>query len=118
MLPGRSPCLRCLHLHRTDRDPAWPQLAAQLVGQNVSARPGAGGGETASAVAAAGVAALQVLGHLDGHHRPASVGRTLDVVLPDGEVERRRWRAHAACGCQRLPGVDLPTGAPERPGRA
>ncbi len=34
--PGRSACLRCLDEHRTDLDPAWPQLAAQLV-----ARPGA-----------------------------------------------------------------------------
>ena len=28
--PGRGPCLRCLDLHRCDRDPAWPALLAQL----------------------------------------------------------------------------------------
>ena len=28
--PGRTPCLNCLDLHRRDRDPAWPAIAAQL----------------------------------------------------------------------------------------
>src|SRR5205814_1262273 len=28
--PAGSPCLRCVDLHRVDRDPAWPALAAQL----------------------------------------------------------------------------------------
>src|ERR1022692_4568614 len=30
VLPGRSACLRCLDLARTDRDPAWPLILAQL----------------------------------------------------------------------------------------
>ena len=32
VLPGRTGCLRCGDLHRADRDPAWPVVAAQLVG--------------------------------------------------------------------------------------
>lgn len=28
--PSRSPCLQCLHLARTDRDPDYPHLAMQL----------------------------------------------------------------------------------------
>ena len=117
VLPGRSPCLRCLDLHRTDRDPAWPHVVAQLVQQAV---PGPLPVETASATLAAGLAALQVLTHLDGQATPAAVGRTLEIVLPDGLVERRRWTAHPACGCQALaasrafPGV-LRSGAPMRP---
>ena len=30
VVPGDGPCLRCLDLHRTDADPAWPTLAGQL----------------------------------------------------------------------------------------
>lgn len=29
VVPGRTPCLHCLHLHRCDRDPSWPQLVHQ-----------------------------------------------------------------------------------------
>ena len=38
VIPGRSACLRCLELHRTDRDPLWPTVAAQLA---ADLRPGA-----------------------------------------------------------------------------
>lgn len=99
VLPGRSACLRCLDLHRSDRDPAWPHVVAQLVRQGPAA---AAPRETASTVLAAGLSALQVLAQLDGCAVPASVGRTLEVVLPDGLVERRRWPPHPSCGCQRL----------------
>jgi bacteriocin biosynthesis cyclodehydratase domain-containing protein len=99
VLPGRSPCLRCLDLHRTDRDPAWPKVAAQLTRPAAVRTPV----ETASATMAAGLVALQALAHLDGQVVPASVGRTLEVVLPDGLLERRRWSAHPSCGCRRLP---------------
>jgi hypothetical protein len=105
VVPGRGSCLRCLHLHRCDRDPAWPQLAAQLTGGAPDPVSGARG-ETGSATAAAGLVTLQVLTHLDGIVRPVSAGRTLDLVLPDGLVERRRWTAHPRCGCNRLPVTD------------
>lgn len=95
--PGQGPCLRCLDLHRGDRDPAWPQVLAQLL------RPVPGAGpepeETATAALVAGLAALQVLGHLDGLARPAATGATLEVELPDGLVSRRPWPAHPRCGC-------------------
>jgi hypothetical protein len=100
--PGGRPCLRCLDLHRTDRDPDWPRLLAQLPG-----RPSpADAGETASSRLGAGLAALQVLAHLDGLGAdppacpaPASVGATLEIDLPDGLVSRRTWPVHPACGC-------------------
>jgi hypothetical protein len=28
--PGIAPCLRCLHLHRCDLDPAWPRIELQV----------------------------------------------------------------------------------------
>ena len=113
VLPGSSPCLRCLDLHRADRDPAWPRILAQLMAE----RRGPAGGrlvvaaeETASSLLGASLAALQVLGHLDGLHlattrqdparsRPAAVGATLEVELPDGLASRRDWPAHPSCGC-------------------
>ena len=98
--PGSSACLRCLDLHRRDRDPAWPHLVAQLLTRR--SEPG-GLGETALSTTAAGLAALQVLAQLDGISTPDAVGRTLELSLPQGAVQRRRWRRHAACGCARLP---------------
>jgi hypothetical protein len=113
--PGRGPCLRCVHLHRCDRDPAWPRLVAQLA----SAPPPAAEpcrGESASATAAAGLVCLQVLAHLDGVVPPVSWGRTLALTLPDGLVERRRWAPHPRCGCTRLPGpADQPPEAHSAP---
>ncbi|MDQ1128203.1 hypothetical protein QE381_000331 [Microbacterium sp. SORGH_AS 888] len=31
VVPGETPCLRCLAAHRRDQDPAWPMIAAQLL---------------------------------------------------------------------------------------
>jgi hypothetical protein len=94
--PGAGPCLRCLDLHRTERDPAWPRVLAQLLSP---AADGAQHEETALSVLTAGLAGLQVLAQLDGLSTPASVGATLEVELPDGMVSRRPWPAHPACGC-------------------
>lgn len=97
VLPGRGPCLRCLDLHRADRDPAWPRVLAQLTARG--GRAARASEESASALLAASLAALQVLRHLDGGGRPAALGATLEVELPDGLVSRRPWSPHPACGC-------------------
>lgn len=116
--PGRSPCLRCLDLHRRDRDPAWPHVVAQLLAAGDAPAPV---GETALSTAAAGVAALQVLAELDGRVTPDAVGRTIEVSLPQGAVRRRAWRMHPGCGCSRLPDprpgerATPRNGSPERP---
>ncbi|MGL5829251.1 MAG: hypothetical protein ACRC0L_06745, partial [Angustibacter sp.] len=83
-------------LHRTDLDPAWPQLAAQLSAEGPQTRSR---GEVASSAAAAGLAALQTLAQLDGQRTPASVGRTLELTLPDGLIIARRWPVHQSCDC-------------------
>lgn len=106
--PGRSACLRCLDLHRRGRDPAWPHLVAQLLTRRGPAAPV---GETALCMAAAGVAALQVLAQLDGAAAPDAVGRTLELSLPQGAMQRRVWRRHPGCGCARLPGSPPSTDA-------
>jgi hypothetical protein len=92
VLPGRSPCLRCVELGRADRDPAWPTVATQITGRGGSAEP-----ETVSATAALGVA--QALVHLDGQVRPPSLGAAVELDLHAGLLVRRVWQGHPACLC-------------------
>jgi hypothetical protein len=97
VIPGRSSCLLCHDLTRTDRDPAWPRLAAQL-----TTDPCLGGRvlpcDIVLATAVASHASLQALAFLDGG-RPSAVDGTLEIALPDGTVRRRSWQRHPACGC-------------------
>ncbi len=98
VLPGRSSCLRCHHLHRAARDPAWPRLSAQLVS---TAAPAAGSLVLTGAVAAH--AALQVLALLDpappARSLPAAVDGQLEISAATGSARRRTWTWHDACGC-------------------
>ncbi|WP_372594402.1 thiamine biosynthesis protein ThiF [Actinotalea sp.] len=105
VLPGRTACLRCLELHHTDVDPAWPTVAAQLAaGGSRVARDE----ETSLAVMAAATATVQVLAALDG--RPVTVdGAALEIALPLGLPVSRRWDPHPRCGC----GSQLPDGTPQ-----
>lgn len=93
VLPGRTACLDCVDRHRRDRDPVWPALAAQL-----ATDPTPEPCQTAVATAAASVAALQVLAHLDGRV-PEAAGATLELVEPGERVRRRPWDLHPECGC-------------------
>lgn len=106
VVPGHGPCLRCLDLHRTDHDPVWPRLLTQVLsGPLRHAHPGTvGAQETASAGLAASLAALQVLGHLDGPHRDrqGSDERGSGVPSPDGPAGDPRDR----------PSDDTPAGVP------
>lgn len=103
--PGATACLRCVDLHRTDRDDRWPVLAAQLV-----ARRGPRHEETAMASVAGAIAAAQVLAHLDG--RPCAVSDgAIELRLPDLLPHHVRWPAHPDCGCVAVP---APASAPPR----
>ncbi|MCW2598709.1 MAG: UBA/THIF-type binding protein, partial [Frankiales bacterium] len=94
VLPGSSPCLRCLDLVRTALDPGWPAVAAQL---ERSVR-GPAACDAVLAVAVASQAALQVLQLLDGGS-PASIGGTLELELPGWRWRRRSWPQHPGCPC-------------------
>jgi len=100
VLPGRTTCLRCTELTRTDLDPDWPALAAQLA-TSTRHRDACDG---PLAVMVAAQAALQVLLLVDGTADPASVGGTLELTLPDWRWRRRSWPLHPACGCARAAG--------------
>ena len=104
VVPGRSSCLRCHHLHRCDRDPAWPRLAAQLAtdpsrpARGASA-PVASACDVTLAAAVAAHAVMQALAFLDGQITPSAVDGTVEVSLPDGGMRRRSWTPHPGCGC-------------------
>lgn len=101
--PGLSPCLNCLDLHRRDRDPAWPVLAAQLhTGADLAAPLAA-----TTVLAGAAFAAEEVLTHIDGG-RPTTLGATVEITGP-GLDRRRRWTPHPHCGCQRRMGHVITT---------
>jgi hypothetical protein len=94
VLPGRSACLHCLDLTRTDLDPGWPAIAAQLDRRPRGAVPCDG----VLAAQVASQAALQVLALLEGD-APASVGGTLELELPGWQWRRRSWPQHPGCPC-------------------
>jgi hypothetical protein len=95
--PGTTACLRCLDLARTDRDPAWPLILAQL-GRR---RPDPPACDAVLTTAVTAQAAAQVLHFLD---RPELTGpaenATLELVQPGWQWRRRSWRAHDACICR------------------
>ena len=95
VLPGGTGCLRCGDLHRCDRDPAWPVVAAQLVGVRRRREEPC---DVVLATLAASLAALQCLAHLDGRPSPAT-GASLELGLADGRLRRRTWPAHPRCDC-------------------
>ncbi|MFP3713075.1 ThiF family adenylyltransferase [Puerhibacterium sp. TATVAM-FAB25] len=95
VLPGVTACARCADLRRSDADPAWPALAAQL--RELVEAPQ----ETTLAAAAAALAAAQVLAHLDGL-RPAAAGALLEVALPEAVPRAAALGPHPRCGCTTL----------------
>ena len=99
VVAGRSACLRCLDLTRSDRDPAWPLILAQMAGQQPD--PLACDAPLAAAVAA--LAAAQALTFIDRPAEPgATINGTLELVLPDWQWRRRTWPPHRDCSCGRL----------------
>ena len=112
------PHLAVVDLHRRDRDPAWPALAAQL-----HTRPAPGESELVCG-AVASAAATVVLAALDGRTRP----RDSATEPPCGTATASRydagsarwsdfgWKPHPECGC--LTPLTLPSASPRAAPRA
>ncbi|RUL93488.1 hypothetical protein [Verrucosispora sp. FIM060022] len=92
--PPDGPCLGCLDLHRTDRDPDWPALAAQL-----ASRPAAPSCAASILLAATALAVGEALHQLDGA-TPETLGAAIEIASP-GNLRRRHWPPHPRCGCSR-----------------
>lgn len=102
VIPGVTCCLHCTDLHRTDRDAAWPALAAQL-------RGAVGSASRATVLATAAVAMHQVdlviraVGHIQEDQPAPEVPPTLNTTLELGSegysIVARRWSRHPDCLC-------------------
>jgi hypothetical protein len=96
VIPGSTACLRCLDLTRTDLDPAWPLILAQLTGRE----PGPLACDAPLAAAVAAQAAAQALAFIDRAVAAAAVTNgTLELVLPGWQWRRRSWPRHRDCSC-------------------
>lgn len=95
--PGRTPCVGCHDLHRTDWDSAWPALVLQLGRGPI--RPSAM--HPLSEHAAAVELVAEVLAHVDGSG-PRTIGRCL--VVGPGHDQRVMWPVsfHPRCACDLL----------------
>ena len=94
--PGRSACLSCVDLRKTEADPQWPKILAQAT--FTRSRPQAC--DTVLAAMTATLAAAQALAFLDRPGTvPVTADGTLELVLPDWQWRRRTWPPHPACRC-------------------
>jgi bacteriocin biosynthesis cyclodehydratase domain-containing protein len=98
VIPGVTSCLTCADLHRSDRDAAWPVVAAQL-------RDTIGTGDRATVLATAALALGQVQtvisamrGNRDGAP-PSTLSTTLEFDVRAGSIVTRRWPRHPRCPC-------------------
>jgi bacteriocin biosynthesis cyclodehydratase domain-containing protein len=93
--PGAGACLRCIELHRTAADPAWPAIASQLHGLG-------GGAETPILAAEAAAIAFRMLQTtLDEQRAPreGKPGESVHIDSESGERTIRHWMQHPECGC-------------------
>jgi bacteriocin biosynthesis cyclodehydratase domain-containing protein len=94
--PGETPCLRCVHLGRADRDAQWAAMTAQLTGATRTVESC----DVVLATIAAALAVTQVLTAIDtADGCPSTAGGVLEMDLADGRLRRRSVTAHPACGC-------------------
>jgi bacteriocin biosynthesis cyclodehydratase domain-containing protein len=113
--PGSGPCLYCLELHRTDADPAWPAIAAQLLGRRSA---------TETLLVAREVAAMATRVVLERIERGAAEGSSLsgsssiDLDVHTGARTVRSWARHPDCGCSGLGAADRLGAAPREIGTA
>ncbi|HEV7581049.1 MAG TPA: cyclodehydratase [Mycobacterium sp.] len=101
VIPGVTSCLGCADLHRSDRDAAWPAVAAQL-------RETVGVADRATLLATAALALSQVnrvIAAVRGHDAgadpgpPQALNATLEFNLNAGAIVTRPWTRHPLCSC-------------------
>ncbi|PFG16874.1 bacteriocin biosynthesis cyclodehydratase domain-containing protein [Propionicimonas paludicola] len=90
--PPHTPCLRCLDLRRSDLDPQWPRLLAQLCRTPVSPDPRVR--EWLAGEAVAEVSRWQA------GEAPELAGRTLELSLPGFTRATTGWPADPDCRCR------------------
>jgi len=99
VVPGRTPCLSCYDLNRSQWDRSWPALVRQFGSPSVHVNLPAITHLTEHA--AAGEIAGMVLEHLDGG--PSARGLVLSVGPHQRERESWPLKFHPRCSCSLLP---------------
>jgi len=108
VVPGDGPCLHCAQLARTEADPAWPAMAAQLL-RLAPVEPG-----RTVQVEAAALAVRRVLGA--GAPPQGGDGLLQRLRVSDGTVSALRIAPHPECLCRGLPGSGwAPAAGPAAP---
>jgi bacteriocin biosynthesis cyclodehydratase domain-containing protein len=102
VIPGVTSCLGCADLHRSDRDAAWPAVAAQL-------RDTVGSADRATVLATAALALNQVdqviravrggMAPAGAPTPPSTLDTTLEFDVNTGTMVARRWSRHPRCSC-------------------
>jgi hypothetical protein len=99
VIPGETSCLSCADLHRSDRDAAWPAIAAQL-------RDTVGVADRATLLATAALALSQVnrvIAAVRGQQAvpdpgpPPALNATLEFDINAGSIVARHWTRHPLC---------------------
>lgn len=96
--PGASPCLHCLARHNAERDPAWPAIASQLLGQGAASER-----EPLVSVVAGLAARLAEVRLRNGINVLDSASLSFDARSLTGR--RAEHRQHPECGCRSLTGT-------------
>jgi bacteriocin biosynthesis cyclodehydratase domain-containing protein len=100
VVPGSTPCLRCLDAHRAALDPAWPLLVEQYAQAASRDRPDGVPEPVDAALAALAVAwAARDVATYAGGGRPPTLATTVRVSPALEALETQPWTAHPACGC-------------------
>jgi hypothetical protein len=107
VLPGLTPCIRCTDEYRIDADPAWPTLAAELLGREPSATTSDAG----CLLQTAGVVA-RLLEHLTSGEATGLESASIRIDAVTGAVSRRTWTWHDRCACRRASLLSPPSTRP------
>lgn len=97
IIRGKTACLFCLDMHKTELDDAWPTIATQLLQSNQRFD------DSSSSLFAVSLVLQKITAHLDGisgFESTASeqVGYRLDSS--SGEVREVTWNLNASCDCR------------------
>ncbi|MGA9376500.1 MAG: cyclodehydratase, partial [Mycobacterium sp.] len=102
VIPGVTSCLACADLHRSDRDAAWPALAAQLRHAVTAADRATVLGTVALALTQVDLVVRALRDDSDTRDVPPipiTLDTTVEFDVGTGSVVTRRWSRHPACTC-------------------
>ncbi|MBD8506667.1 cyclodehydratase [Hoyosella sp. G463] len=103
VLPGISSCSRCADLFRTDKDPAWPYVAAQLASTTATASQA-----TIHTTVGYTLAQIEAMvrawrdatdGQATSWPELDVLGSTVEIDPRDGTITLRQWPRHPLCRC-------------------